>query len=84
MDLSKEWAPVRPKKRTFLAQHHKVLRDFLIKLDATVKHMKERNDGNYVFIFTDEWYINEKYGAKFTYQSADEREDDMDRKPRKG
>ena len=83
-DLGKEWAPVRPKKRTFYAQHHKALRDFLIEPDEILKHMEEGNGENYVFIFIDESFINQKYGAKFTYQSANERGNGMNRKSGKG
>ena len=83
-DLGKERAPMRLKKRNFSAQHHKALRDFLIKLDEILKHLEEGNDENYVFVFTDKSYINQKYGLKFTYQSANKRATCMGRRCGKG
>ena len=60
------WSAVKIEQRSYASYRSRSIRDYLIALDRYVKLMA-RGEGNYVFIFTDESYININHACGKTY-----------------
>ena len=82
--IGRNWAPIKAKKRTFSAQHHEALRDYLIQLDGLVRSIDSGNKEDIVLVFTDESYVNQNHQAQFTYLSKEERTSGVDKNTGKG
>ena len=68
--LGLNYSAIKPVKRIFAAHRRKVLREYLIELDGYERRMKN-NDSEYVYVFTDESYVNTGHGMSKSYIPSD-------------
>ena len=78
--LGLSWAPIKYKPRTFAAHRHEHLRNYLIKLDAYTKEIKDGNKRELMFVFTDESYIHQNHQGGKTYLSQTQQKEGIDKK----
>ena len=71
------WTPMKFKPRTFAAHRHEALRNFLIKLDAYVKELRNGNERELVFVFTDESFIHQNHKKSKSYLSSKEKKTEL-------
>ena len=77
------WLPIRTARRTYSAYRIKAIRDFLIILDQNEKEMAS-GDSDYVYVFTDESYVNLNHSPKNLYLPDDESDGKISKKSGKG
>ena len=78
------WAPIPQSKRSYAAYRGRSIRDYLIAVDKYIKLMQAQ-ECEYVFIFTDESYVNINHASKFGFVPCDKQKDcNLKRKSGKG
>ena len=68
--LGLTWSRIRPVQKTFAAHRKKVLREYLITFDEYKQKMRE-DDCEYIYVFTDESYVNTGNGMTKSYIPSD-------------